>query len=611
MAANRYDQAAQANFIDTYVPIPFQELFTIGQAAGKRLEDTENYLQSNMNKWWDFKSPSQIDTKQYYDETLGKLKGKLNEYIQDPEKMKSASGQAELRNFINTNIDYNQLSNLEQSREGLLTRQKVNEQLMLSDKYNPLWHNVDFNNYNTSKSGIYNDVSPLAYKSVQQLVQPYVDNLKDSYIGRTKDGLYDMVGVSRDRTKAEVDKNLSSLLTTPEALKHMETMVKSGMTPSQARDTFINQAYTASYEFAHNNINPNEFAAMRYKQALEDASYDRKLRLKEAGSQANPMTYTQQVVASSQTKQDNMVSNMMNVLKPQIYSQYSDLMKRAENDQQRQEVYKWYNNQLTQFKNQNGSNTKLIADQAFSSIKGKQTYSDNKPYTVYSNNDLNKAASKFIANTMTPAGEGTSKAMLSAISGSDVKIAGTAQKAKIVTSGKGFILPKTFALSAWGRRPTQSKLEEVLQSGKLDDNIIVVSGDKHGNFTTYDPTTGGYVNQSKGLYTVYIPYDKLKTVGLDLKRDIQSQGGKYVEQSSLPNISKKYDQDNEDATTTNISYRKPENYVAISMFHDIPNPGSGEWANQVDNFYSKEVENKSHEFGDQSPYIQSQSYDLQ
>ena len=104
MAANRYDQAAQANFIDTYVPIPFQELFTIGQAAGKRLEDTENYLQSNMNKWWDFKSPSQIDTKQYYDETLGKLKGKLNEYIQDPEKMKSASGQAELRNFINTNI---------------------------------------------------------------------------------------------------------------------------------------------------------------------------------------------------------------------------------------------------------------------------------------------------------------------------------------------------------------------------------------------------------------------------------------------------------------------------------------------------------------------------
>jgi len=36
--------------------------------------------------------------------------------------MKSAAGQAELRNFINTGIDYNTLSNLEQSKEGLVTR---------------------------------------------------------------------------------------------------------------------------------------------------------------------------------------------------------------------------------------------------------------------------------------------------------------------------------------------------------------------------------------------------------------------------------------------------------------------------------------------------------
>jgi len=37
---------------------------------------------------------------------------------------------------------------------------------MLNDKFNPLWHNVNYNDYDTTKSGIYNDISPLAYKSI-------------------------------------------------------------------------------------------------------------------------------------------------------------------------------------------------------------------------------------------------------------------------------------------------------------------------------------------------------------------------------------------------------------------------------------------------------------
>ena len=78
MASNRYDQAAQASFINTYVPIPFQQLMTIGEAAGNRLKDTQDYLQNNMNKWWQFRSPSQKDTNTYYNETMGRLKPLLD-----------------------------------------------------------------------------------------------------------------------------------------------------------------------------------------------------------------------------------------------------------------------------------------------------------------------------------------------------------------------------------------------------------------------------------------------------------------------------------------------------------------------------------------------------
>jgi len=45
--------------------------------------------------------------------------------------------------------------------------------------------------------------------------------LKEGYIGKTKNGMYDITGVSRARTKEEVDKNLSSIMNTPEARKHM------------------------------------------------------------------------------------------------------------------------------------------------------------------------------------------------------------------------------------------------------------------------------------------------------------------------------------------------------------------------------------------------------
>ena len=60
---------------------------------------------------------------------------------------------------------------------------------MLSGKYNPLWHEVDFTNYNTLVSGVFNDVAPLAYKSEVDLVKPYVDNLKPGFI--RQEGAYD------------------------------------------------------------------------------------------------------------------------------------------------------------------------------------------------------------------------------------------------------------------------------------------------------------------------------------------------------------------------------------------------------------------------------------
>ena len=41
---NRYDRPAQAQFIDTYVPIPFEQLYTLGKLANDKVDKAINEL---------------------------------------------------------------------------------------------------------------------------------------------------------------------------------------------------------------------------------------------------------------------------------------------------------------------------------------------------------------------------------------------------------------------------------------------------------------------------------------------------------------------------------------------------------------------------------------
>nr|DAO36337.1 MAG TPA: hypothetical protein [Bacteriophage sp.] len=74
---------------------------------------------------------------------------------------------------------------------------------------------MDYTNYDTSRSGIMNDLNLIPYKSEVDLVKPYVDNLKPSYL--YSDNGYDYSGVSTNTTDEMVKRNLSAIYNTPEA----------------------------------------------------------------------------------------------------------------------------------------------------------------------------------------------------------------------------------------------------------------------------------------------------------------------------------------------------------------------------------------------------------
>ncbi len=268
MATNRFDKPIESEYISQYTPIPFEQLYAIGKANNERVDKAYQDLGNQFTKWSEFRSPSAIDTKRWYDLTVGAGQDIVNKLAANPDLIKTAEGRSLIQSFINTR-PYNELSQLQQSREGLLQRQKVNQQLMLSGKYNPLWHEIDFTNYNTLDSGVFNDVAPLAYKSEVDLVKPYVDNLKAGYI--RSDGSYDYSGVSTDRTDEQIAKNISAIYNTPEAQMHINALVRQGFTPDRARALFTDRIYRAGREFAYEDREANEFAKLEYSNRLKAA----------------------------------------------------------------------------------------------------------------------------------------------------------------------------------------------------------------------------------------------------------------------------------------------------------------------------------------------------
>lgn len=276
MQANRYDRAAEAPIMNTYVPINFGELYRIGQAQRQAVEQAANEFTNTVSKFGEFQSPSAVDTQRYYENSLGKIRDLIDEAATNPDAMKDANFRARLNSRI-ANLDYATLSNLKQSREGMLARQKANQELMIKGMYNPLWHDVDFTNYNTVDSGIFNDVAPLAYKSEVDLVRPYVDNLKASFMG-VKDGWIHQ-GVSTDRTDYEIQRNLSSIQNTPEYQKHLEVLQRQGLSRQDAEEQLNRTLITAGREFAYDQAERDPMAVALARRAGAGSQQNRLLNL--------------------------------------------------------------------------------------------------------------------------------------------------------------------------------------------------------------------------------------------------------------------------------------------------------------------------------------------
>lgn len=258
MQANRYDRAAEAPIMNTYVPINFGELYRIGKEQGDIVKKQAEQMTETIRKFGEFTSISDLDVKDYYDSSLGKLQGLINEAAANPDKLKDASFRSAFQLGLN-GIDYNHLAGLRKSAENMDTREKAKAALRSQGLYadwfdDPMY--TDLSNWSTRNQGIMTNISPDKYKSMEELGREYVKDLKPTfYKGKAPNSgtvmpFYNWMAISRSDVKRAINDHADDILSTTAGQRHFDRFVKmyQNLNPDasyqEMRDSFIDALTT-------------------------------------------------------------------------------------------------------------------------------------------------------------------------------------------------------------------------------------------------------------------------------------------------------------------------------------------------------------------------------
>lgn len=561
MATNRFDKPIESEYISQYTPIPFEQLYAIGKANNERVDKAYQDSGNQFTKWSEFRSPSAVDTKRWYDLTVGAGQDVVNKLAANPDLIKTAEGRSLIQSFINTR-PYNELSQLQQSREGLLQRQKVNQQLMLSGKYNPMWHDVDFTNYNTLDSGVFNDVAPLAYKSEVDLVKPYVDNLKPGFI--RQEGAYDWIGVSSERTDQEIANNISAIYNTPEAQKHIQVLIQQGYTPEQANALFANRIYRAGREFAYED----RLNRARTGQQTAQKPFRLTESIATTGGDAFKLG-TQAYIANKYRDQINSLAD-----------QYNKAVE--SNDNLSANIFK---EQLRKIYNESNSYT---PNKLFNEIF-KEYATDGKLTNIDLSNATNDILNRFAAPSPIASVNDLLQTTIPGITSETVTT--PLGKYRVIANPRQLDLATDVISEIAGYKHVESgknKFRDALKNGKLT-NVILQQG---GNILTLPVNKNGQVQpNSSQVITVAIPQSQLDALGITDADMVISGAKRIYDRSGKVSLSteikegdkrklpfQRYLEEGEYSSKYNyegkVSYKVPTEdvYWQIELLNKLPDP---------------------------------------
>lgn len=253
-----YDQAAQAQFINTYAPINFSELYRIGATQKAAMDEAVQQFGVALQKFGEFRSPSAVDTQNWYNLTIGRkdMQDAINQLATNPEALKDAGFRASLQSLINS-TDYASLSQLRESADNLRKGIEMRAKMEAEGTYNPNWDDSNIQAYDTlGNRRVFDDITPIRYMTANELSDQYYNNLKPSTLpNQTIEGVrYNVQGITYDTLHQIANARFNDLVSTPQGQMYYRDLLKAnngdvdaarnafvGMIADSQRDRIIEQ----------------------------------------------------------------------------------------------------------------------------------------------------------------------------------------------------------------------------------------------------------------------------------------------------------------------------------------------------------------------------------
>ena len=167
-----YVKPAEAQFINTYVPLPFQELLTVANAYKQDYEAHRAELNEFNKTYSAFSSRSDVDAAKMRALTTDVAKAFAEKVAANPDYGKSIEGRSEMASIIG-NADYQQIAQLRnsaQQMEAVANAYDRRWELLGDDLLNRM------KDFDTSKQGLYNEM-PIAYTDIATEADKYFEGL--------------------------------------------------------------------------------------------------------------------------------------------------------------------------------------------------------------------------------------------------------------------------------------------------------------------------------------------------------------------------------------------------------------------------------------------------
>lgn len=283
MSANRYDQAAEAPILNTYVPINFGELYRIGATQKAAVEDAAKQFGTALQKFGEFRSPSSVDTENWYRLTTGRedVQEAVRQIASNPDALKDAAFRSNLQSLINS-TDYASLSLLKESADNLRAGLEMRAKMEAEGKYKQSWDQSNIPQYDTlGNKSVFNDITPIRYMTADELSNPYFSNLKPSSLGTVyRDGvLYDRSGITYDTLYNIADARFNDLINTPQGQQYYkEALQASGGNEAAAREAFVGMIADSQRDRIVNQDTVNPLWLLQAKESAKRSGKDEIIR---------------------------------------------------------------------------------------------------------------------------------------------------------------------------------------------------------------------------------------------------------------------------------------------------------------------------------------------